>query len=791
MMAIINFNVAAFEASTRIDFKAVAQMALERSDSLLGEWFPDGKRSGKEYVVGDIHGNKGRSLSINTHTGVWKDFATDRGGQDLVSLYAEKFGVSMSQAAEEICGGGDVPRMSAVSSLMTPPPSFKVSEVKKRTWNVPTPWKKECSCVHPRHGKPSHVWCYQNHEGQVIGYVARYDAPGERKQFCPWTFDVTKSDWSMKKWPSFQPLYGMELLTARASAPVLIVEGEKACDAARRICGDEYMVMTWPGGASNVGSVDWSILKGRSVLIWPDADKAGVEAANEIAEALNGVANHVATLSTDGLPDKFDAADALADGWTEDKFNKWVAEQFSGGDSKPNVVKVDIKPVDLPTPSESKPTPVEILHVPGVLGKVVEWGLKTARKPQAIYSVAAALALGSVLMGRRYKTTLNNWPVLYLLAIGKSATGKEQIKTIIESILNESDLASLIGPNKYTSEAGVISSLVNHPTHVHITDEMGMQLEAANKDKGSSYRDISRIQMECFGRCHGVLQPVGYATAGLTAAQRTEVESRKVINPSLSMIAMTTPITFYDALGSKALRDGFINRFIVMECKSEREVGQFTKDIPVPQEIIEWCRETRFGKHEGLNLAELMPDVSAAVKPTPFVMDFEPAALEMFREMEEFALDEMNRLDRFGLAELWGRANEIAMRVSMIVARSCGRDVIAADDAKWAIAFVRHWTNEMVVSSGVNVTENAFDAAVQDVTRLVDSSGPKGMSMRDLRVMSRKFRALSLNGQHDVVKILIENGDHIAVERKGERGPGTVSVVNAKCVTEESGDKYV
>ena len=186
---------------------------------------------------------------------------------------------------------------------------------------------------------------------------------------------------------------------------------------------------------------------------------------------------------------------------------------------------------------------------------------------------------------------MNNWASLYLISIGRSATGKEHIKTTIEEVLETAGLDALLGPSKYTSESGVMSALIDKPTHIHITDELGMQLESANKDKGSAYRDISKIEMECFGRLHGTLHPVGYSTAGMTVAQKSELASRKVKNPALTIMAMTTPDTFYDAIGSKSLRDGFLNRFIIMECHAEREPGQVCKPVEVPADAIEWCSE--------------------------------------------------------------------------------------------------------------------------------------------------------------------------------------------------------
>ena len=126
-----------------------------------------------------------------------------------------------------------------------------------------------------------------------------------------------------------------------------------------------------------------------------------------------------------------------------------------------------------------------------MLGEVVDWAMRIARKPQRIYAVAAALGLGSVLMGRKYKTTNENWSPLYILAIGKSGTGKENIKTVPERILEAAHMLHLVGPNKYTSDAGVMSALIDRPTHIHITDEFGLQLEAANKDRGNFAKDVT------------------------------------------------------------------------------------------------------------------------------------------------------------------------------------------------------------------------------------------------------------------------------------------------------------
>jgi hypothetical protein len=47
-----------------------------------------------------------------------------------------------------------------------------------------------------------------------------------------------KQQWRWESWPDPRPLYGLAELANKPAAPVVVVEGEKACDAARRLCGN-------------------------------------------------------------------------------------------------------------------------------------------------------------------------------------------------------------------------------------------------------------------------------------------------------------------------------------------------------------------------------------------------------------------------------------------------------------------------------------------------------------------------------------------------------------------------
>ncbi len=119
--------------------------------------------------------------------------------------------------------------------------------LKTRSWTVAVTGRDAHDCIHFKHGEPSSKWAYRNPEGELIGYVARYDTVDGRMQYCPWT--PNGNLWQPKKWTGIQPLFGMDILAQRPNDTVLICEGENAADAARKICGEDYVCITWPGGA--------------------------------------------------------------------------------------------------------------------------------------------------------------------------------------------------------------------------------------------------------------------------------------------------------------------------------------------------------------------------------------------------------------------------------------------------------------------------------------------------------------------------------------------------------------
>ena len=64
-------------------------------------------------------------------------------------------------------------------------------------------------------------------------------------------FNDGSRKWISKLWPNNIPLFNIQNLKNRKTNKVLIVEGEKAADAAQYLFKSKYTCLSWCGGAQS------------------------------------------------------------------------------------------------------------------------------------------------------------------------------------------------------------------------------------------------------------------------------------------------------------------------------------------------------------------------------------------------------------------------------------------------------------------------------------------------------------------------------------------------------------
>ena len=108
--------------------------------------------------------------------------------------------------------------------------------------------------------------------------------------------------------------------------------------------------------------------------------------------------------------------------------------------------------------------PTDLYSPPGIIKDIYEYSEEIAQIPQPALSMQSSLALGSVALGRMYKTDMNNFSSLFFMCIAKSGQGKENVKTVIENILDGAGFADMMAGDGYTS-SGAVYSLLRHKPH--------------------------------------------------------------------------------------------------------------------------------------------------------------------------------------------------------------------------------------------------------------------------------------------------------------------------------------
>lgn len=319
---------------SKVDYTLIGRQALARARDLLPRLFPKGKFVGKEFIVGSLQGEAGRALSVNIDTGRWSEFSSGKAGGDLISLLAARDNMKQGEAADEIM-------------MMMGSPSDKLEEKRPVVEFIPDlhPKKDPPSHNHMKHGKPTTTWTYKDFDGSRMFYIHRFDLP-EGKTYAPQVYGNYngKVGWYWRQIREKTPIYGLDRL-ARSKGTVLIVEGEKAADAIQAIAGNKLCCISWCGGSSAPDKTDWSPLKGRKVVIWPDADsqcykgtdkvkplseQPGYKAAQTVAyHALKVGAEEAIVMDFDySLFDSgWDAADAVAEG----RDLTWIIAFIKGG----------------------------------------------------------------------------------------------------------------------------------------------------------------------------------------------------------------------------------------------------------------------------------------------------------------------------------------------------------------------------------------------------------------------------------------------------------------------------
>ena len=316
----LDFNTARPQKEIHHDTINVEQIksdALLRIEDILFHLFPAGHKRHNKFYIGDISGNKGKSLVVELEgdrIGQWHDFATGEGG-DIFKLWGLVHGMSTNS--------GDF--IKVVSSLSEHINGTSTA-VRKQPSAKPQPPTDEL-------GSYTAKWDYTDAKGNLIACVYRYDIENG-KEFRPW--DAVNKKHAT---PNPRPLYRIPDIIN--SDVVVLVEGEKCADS---LANQNIVATTAMNGAqAPLDKTDWSPLQGKQVIIWPDNDQAGKDYAHNLSSYLQQqqICTAVVANIPEGKPAKWDAADACHEGFHVHSFIASYIAKEEAEQQEPAITHID------------------------------------------------------------------------------------------------------------------------------------------------------------------------------------------------------------------------------------------------------------------------------------------------------------------------------------------------------------------------------------------------------------------------------------------------------------------
>lgn len=285
---------------------------------VLRDTYPNGKIRGHEFFIGSLAGEAGESLKIDInpsspHFMRGQDFNGGEGIGGIVKILMEARGMRLPEI-KELFGSylSDEPRrVVREPSWRMPNGGINLNNVPPQA-STPAPEKVRIDANTPHNGQ----WDYISRDGEVLVSVRRYDIDG-KKEFRPW---VPGSPYP--KAPDVRPLYNIPNILREQR--VVWVEGEKCAQALIEVGITATCTLGGAGALTrkNADKFDFTPLRGKELIIWPDNDDAGRRLAEIVREvALDADADSVTILHPPaGKPTKWDAADAIEEGMDIDEF---------------------------------------------------------------------------------------------------------------------------------------------------------------------------------------------------------------------------------------------------------------------------------------------------------------------------------------------------------------------------------------------------------------------------------------------------------------------------------------
>lgn len=399
--------------------------------------------------------------------------------------------------------------------------------------------------------------------------------------------------------------------------------------------------------------------------------------------------------------------------------------------------------VDLTSPKDPHAFPREcIADIPGLIGEVMDHNLATSMYPQPELALAGALALMSVLTGRKVADHYGTRTNCYIVGLALSGAGKERARQVNQDILCRSGGEKMYGNEGLASSAGLISATEESPAILFQLDEINhLMATMQNPSKSPHLYAIGAELLKLYSKSGAIYKGAAYA----------DMSRVKIIDqPHVVIYGTAVPKSFWETLTSENVSEGLLGRFMIFESPGyvpREDVGI----ADAPQSIIDqaawWVSLSGLGGN--LN----------GHHPRPHIAEYDQDAKDRLSDHQN-AICYKRIVEESDRAALWSRSGEKTSKLSLLFACSRTTEMpvrVRLEDVERAIKINNWLTRKMLRKVFLHVSENDQESKVKRVLRILE----KKMTLSQF---TRKTQWLRFQERRDIIFDLVQSGEIACVE---------------------------
>jgi hypothetical protein len=390
-------------------------------------------------------------------------------------------------------------------------------------------------------------------------------------------------------------------------------------------------------------------------------------------------------------------------------------------------------------PSDPDPLIAYATDVPGVVGDIVSWVTATARRPNRVLALATAVTVVGTLIGRRVAGPTRSATHLYTVGIAPTGAGKQHVLETAMSLMRAAKAGDHIGPAKFFSLTSVIDLLEYKPLCLCPQDEIGVFLKAITNRRASSHEAaVSQTLRTLWGTSFAPMNTPAWATRRMSL----------ILCPAVSILGVSTANEFYSALQGDSIKNGLVNRFLVLQSNVQApDTNPTVSGVPTSLQtalhaLYLWSGPT-----------SLMQINVPGIEHKPDVLPWaSKQAAECYTDLTRRVQTEHS-----DAAPYLARSIEIAVRLATIRAASRWGHGAQVDtsDMEWGAGLA--WTAAQVTADAIieQVPETERGAFADKLLEIIRRRGE--VKVRDIQMTIRgRLRSAEIK---DIIRQLIEAGE--------------------------------